>query len=108
MDNEMELSETNFHSEVLKSKIPVLVDFWAEWCMPCRMVSPVIDALAIKYGEKIKVRKLNVDEHNKLAVKYGITSIPALIIFKKGKIFKRHIGVASKKVLDSFITESLQ
>jgi thioredoxin 1 len=93
-----ELNETNFVDEVLNSKVPVLVDFWAEWCGPCRMLSPVIEELAKQYDEqKIKIYKLNVDENPKIAAKYGIMAIPTVIIFKDGKPVEQITGVRNKK-----------
>jgi thioredoxin 1 len=93
-----ELNETNFVNEVLNSKVPVLVDFWAEWCGPCRMLSPVIEELAKQYDDqKIKIYKLNVDENPKIAAKYGIMAIPTVIIFKDGKPVEQITGVRNKK-----------
>jgi thioredoxin 1 len=93
-----ELNETNFVDEVLNSKVPVLVDFWAEWCGPCRMLSPVIEELAKQYDEqKIKIYKLNVDENPKIAAKYSIMAIPTVIIFKDGKPVEQITGVRNKK-----------
>lgn len=100
-------TDQNFQTEVLESKIPVLVDFWAAWCMPCRIVSPIVEELAIEYGEKLKVGKLNVDQ-NQVASKYGIMSIPSLLIFKNGQVVKTMIGAQSKdnfkKEIDSVIS----
>jgi len=104
-----ELNETNFVDEVLNSKVPVLVDFWAEWCGPCRMLSPVIEELAKQYdGQKIKIYKLNVDENPKIAAKYGIMAIPTVIIFKDGKPVEQITGVRNKKeyieIIDRYIS----
>lgn len=88
-------TDQNFPTEVLESKTPVLVDFWAEWCAPCRIVSPIVEELAVEYGDKLKVGKLNVDE-NRVASQYGIMSIPSLLIFKEGKVVKTMIGAQSK------------
>ena len=107
MGNEVVLGADNFESEVLKSDIPVLVDFWAEWCMPCRMVAPVLEELSKEYAGKIKVGKLNVDQHNDIGAKYSVTSIPALIVFKDGKVFRQHVGAAPKATLEKFISEAL-
>lgn len=88
-------TDKNFKEEVLQSRIPVLVDFWAEWCAPCRIVSPIVEELAKEYEGKLKVGKLNVDE-NQAASHYGIMSIPSLLIFKNGQVVKTMIGAQSK------------
>ena len=89
-------TDKNFKEEVLDSKTPVLVDFWAEWCAPCRIVSPIVEELATEYGGKLKVGKLNVDENGHSAHSYGVMSIPSLLIFKEGKVVKTMIGAQSK------------
>ncbi len=91
-------NEQNFEKEVLKSDLPVLVDFWAKWCGPCLMAGPVIEELAKEYEGKIKFGKLNVDESPKIAEKYGILSIPTVIIFKEGKEIKRQVGFPGKEI----------
>ena len=90
------VSDTNFKQEVLESEIPVLVDFWAEWCMPCRMMSPIIEDIAKEYHGKLKVGKLNVDESPQIASTYGIMSIPTLVIFKKGEAVETMVGAIPK------------
>lgn len=107
MATEIKLNATNFDSEVLKSDIPVLVDFWAEWCMPCRMIAPTLKEFAEAYKGKLKVAKLNVDEEPDLANQYGIVSIPTLLIFKNGQQVAQHIGLASRKALEDFVTPHL-
>ncbi len=94
----MELTLTNesFENEVLNSDIPVVVDFWASWCGPCRMVAPVIEELAHEYSGKAKVGKVNVDEEAELAVKYGIVSIPTVLIFKNGEVTEKLVGAQSQ------------
>jgi len=86
------LTDTNFEKEVLKSDLPVLVDFWASWCGPCMMAAPVLEELSKKYEGKIKFGKVNVDENQRLAEKYGILSIPTVIVFREGKEVERQIG----------------
>jgi thioredoxin 1 len=95
----VEGTDTNFDQEVLKSDIPVLVDFWAPWCGPCRMVSPLVDELAEELTGKLKVVKVNTDENQEIAVKYGIRSIPTLGIFKNGNIVDGVIGAVPKQTI---------
>ena len=97
--NTLEFTDANFESEVLKSSVPVLVDFWAEWCMPCRMLTPTIDAIASETTGKAKVGKVNVDHHQGIAVKYGIQSIPTVMMFKNGQMVKKWVGVVQKGTL---------
>jgi len=96
---EVEVNGNNFQQEVLESSIPVLVDFWASWCMPCRMLAPTIEKLAEENQGKLKVCKLNTDENQNIAAQYGIQGIPTLIIFKEGKEVGRTVGVMSKEKL---------
>ena len=97
------LTNKNFEAEVLKSEIPVLVDFFATWCGPCKMLAPVIEELAKKYEGKVKIRKVNVDEENELAMKYQIASIPTLVLFKEGKVVNTKIGLCSKSEIEDMI-----
>ena len=90
------LTKENFDGEVIKSELPYLVDFWASWCGPCRMVSPIIDELEEEYRGKIKVGKVNVDEEGELASDYAVISIPTIMIIKNGKIEKKIVGAQSK------------
>ncbi|MBP9015263.1 MAG: thioredoxin [Candidatus Atribacteria bacterium] len=96
----IELSKDNFKEEVLDSEIPVLVDFWATWCMPCRMMAPIVEDIANSWQGKIKVGKLNTDEVPEIAAKYGIQAIPTLLIFKGGKEVGRIVGYVPKKVVE--------
>jgi thioredoxin 1 len=93
------VTTANFKDEVLSNAKPVLVDFWAEWCGPCRMVSPIVDELGNEYAEKLDVVKVNVDEEPELAQQYGITGIPALLVFKGGEIAKTMVGAKPKAIL---------
>lgn len=99
----LSLNEKNFEEEVLKSEKPVLVDFWASWCGPCRMMSPVIDEIAEEMGETVKVCKINIDEEKNLAVKYNVMSIPTFIVLKNGKEVGRTIGVQDKSEITKML-----
>lgn len=96
MSNTVEFTDSNFEEEVLKSEHPVLVDFWAEWCGPCRMIGPVVEEMASEYAGKAKIGKVNVDHNPEVSVKYGIRSIPALMIFKNGQVVDQIIGAVPK------------
>ena len=95
----VELSESNFSQEVIKSPTPVLVDMWATWCGPCRMIAPIVEELAGQYQGKVKVGKLNVDDHPQVAAQYGIMNIPTLLIFKGGQEIDRIVGAQPKQEL---------
>jgi thioredoxin 1 len=101
------VTSSSWDNDVTKSDLPVLVDFWAEWCGPCRMVGPAVEQLSQSMGDKIKIAKLNVDENQEIAVKYGVRSIPSLLLFKDGKEIARTVGAAPKEAYQKFIEESL-
>jgi thioredoxin 1 len=98
------VSDADFETQVLKSAEPVVVDFWAEWCGPCRMIGPALEEIAGTLGSKVKIVKLNVDENPKTASKYGIMSIPTLMLFKNGELASRQVGAAPKAKLEQWIT----
>lgn len=93
----LHLTEGNFEKEVLQSEVPVLVDFWATWCGPCKMMAPVVDEIAKEVGESLKVGKVDIDQNISLATKYGVMSIPTFIVFKQGKAVRSSVGVQSKE-----------
>lgn len=101
----MEITEKNFDKDVIKSKIPVLVDFWAVWCGPCKLVAPIVEELATEYAGKLKVGKCDVDSNQSIAVQFGIRSIPTLLVFKDGKVVQQVIGATSKQAIKSKIEE---
>ena len=103
MGKEIEITEKNFEQEVLKSDIPVLVDFWAVWCGPCRMVTPVVEEISEEYSGKVKVGKLNVDDNPSLASKYKVMSIPTLMLFKEGAVVDHIIGAQGKAQIKAMI-----
>ncbi|HDQ26634.1 MAG TPA: thioredoxin [bacterium] len=103
MGNALDVTDANFEQEVTKSGIPVLVDFWAEWCNPCKMIAPMIDRMAAQYGEKLKVVKVNVDTSPNTASNLGIRSIPTLMFFKNGELAEQVIGVVAEAQLKKII-----
>ena len=107
MSNEIEFTESNFSAEVLKADLPVLVDFWAPWCGPCKMVAPIVEEISTEYAGKIKVGKLNTDDNQTVASQYGIMSIPTLMIFKNGEVVERIIGAQPKEALTGKIDSVL-
>ncbi len=107
MSEPFEVNEDNWDAEVLESDLPVMVDFWAEWCGPCKMIGPLLVELSEEYADKVKIVKLNVDENNNTAIQYAVRSIPTLILFKDGQVQAQHIGAAAKGQLKQFIDSNL-
>jgi thioredoxin 1 len=102
-----EVNKDNFEKEVLNSSIPVIVDFWATWCMPCKMIAPVVEEISRDYAGKCKVVKLNIDDAMELATKFGVMNIPTIMFFKSGSEFSRVVGVVSKDTISGKIDEML-
>ena len=100
-------TDANFENDVLKSSVPVLVDYWAEWCGPCKMIAPILDEIAGDYQGKLKIAKVNVDQNAHLTQKYGIRSIPTLMLFKDGNVQAQKIGALSKSQLAAFIETNI-
>jgi thioredoxin 1 len=100
MSNEIQITAANFETEVAKSIVPVLVDFWAEWCMPCRMIAPSLEQIAEAYKGRYKIGKVNVDKETELAEKFQVQSIPTILVFKNGEVVKTHVGAAPRARLE--------
>lgn len=100
-------SDADFETEVLKANLPVLVDFWAEWCQPCKMISPIVEEVAKDYAGKVKIVKVNVDDNTETPAKYGVRGIPSLIIFKDGNVVANKVGALSKSQLIEFLNENI-
>ena len=103
----LEFSDSNFEDEVINSDIPVLVDFWAPWCGPCRIIAPVVEEISESHEGKIKVGKLNVDDNQQTSMKFGIRSIPTLLVFKNGKIFEQIIGAVPKTEIERVVNSAI-
>ena len=97
------VSDASFDTDVLKSDKPVLLDFWAEWCGPCKMIAPILDEVAKDYGDKVQIAKINVDENQQVPAKFGIRGIPTLILFKNGEVVAQKVGALSKSQLTAFL-----
>ena len=102
-----QINDDNFDSEILKSERPVLVDFWAEWCGPCKMIAPILEQIAEEYQDRLQIAKLDVEESQAIAMKYGVRSIPTLMLFKNGVVEAQHVGMLSKAQLNQLLDEKL-
>ena len=105
MADEVTVTTANFDSEVVQSAVPVVADFWAEWCGPCKMIAPVLRELATQYKDKIKIAKIDVDAQVELAQQFNIVSIPTILVFSKGKVVKQQIGAVPRQTLEKMIRE---
>ena len=103
----LHVTDASFKSEVLESTVPVLVDYWAEWCGPCKMIAPILDDVSKEYAGKLKVAKLNIDDNQETPAKFGIRGIPTLILFKNGNVEETKVGALSKSQLTAFIDSNL-
>ena len=106
MSNIQAVSDQDFENEVIAAKVPVLIDFWAEWCGPCKALTPILEKISQHYGEKVKVLKLNVDQNPATPPKFGVRGIPTLILFKEGQVKATQVGLLSEQELKSFIDEN--
>ena len=107
MANEITISNDNFTTEVIESEIPVVVDFCAEWCGPCKMIGPILEKLSEDYEGKLKVAKVNVDENGELAQKYSVVSIPMLLLFKNGEVINQQVGAVPRETIESMFKDHI-
>ena len=105
MATEVTISQDNFTDEVLQSDTPVVVDFWAEWCAPCKMIAPVLEQISQDYAGKLKVAKVDVDDNGELAQKYNVVSIPTLLLFKDGEVVKQQVGAVPRETIEAMFKE---
>jgi thioredoxin 1 len=105
--DEITVTKSNFNAEVVKSTVPVLADFWAEWCGPCRIISPILSELAKTYKDKLKIAKINVDKEPEIAMQFNITSIPTILFFKQGQMVKQQVGAVPRQALEKMVKELL-
>jgi thioredoxin 1 len=106
-ENTVEITDLNFEDEVVKSPLPVLIDFWAAWCVPCKMIAPTVDQLAVEYKDKLKVGKMDVDKSIKIPAKFGVRGIPTLLLFKGGELQETIVGVTPKDKIVAAISKHL-
>ena len=104
----VELTTENFENEVLQSDVPVLIDFWADWCMPCKMIDPILDEMAEEYDGTLKIGKLDVDQQGEIAARYNVVSIPTLLLFKDGEVAGQQIGAAPRERLEKLVKPHLE
>ena len=107
MSAEVTISQDNFTDEVVQSQVPVVVDFWAEWCMPCKMIAPVLEQISQDYAGKLKVAKVNVDDNGEIAQKFNIVSIPTLLLFKGGSVVGQQVGAVPRETIEGLFKDHL-
>lgn len=105
--NTLQITDASFEADVINSPVPVLVDYWAEWCGPCKMIGPILEELAVEFGDRVKIAKLNIDENQATPPKYGIRGIPTLMLFKNGEVADTKVGAMSKSQLSAFLEQNV-